>query len=165
MTKPVSRRMAVDCLLERIIQQFGKPLHCLCGEPMRPDHRFHYAHFFPPPGWNKAPTRTQAVNGILRHVLDQFGTPLLCPECKEPLLPGEVINFDHVHQVATGGGHHYSRLRPIHYDPCHKKKNRQDSRARKKIRHIRGEVKGRPQRPWTKGRKLQGRGFQKKAKS
>jgi len=68
-----------------------------------------------------------AVDCLLERVLMQFGVTLICPECKEPLLPGQNIHFDHIHADVLGGEHHYSNLRPIHYDPCHKKKAKQMS--------------------------------------
>lgn len=115
MTKPVSRRMAVDCLLDRIIRQFG--------------------------------------------------SPLLCPVDGEPLLPGQVIQFDHVHAHALGGGHTYLDIRPIHYDPCHKKKTKADVQALAKVDRITGVTKGRPKTKWATGQKIPPRPFQKRIKT
>lgn len=47
MTKPVTRKMAVDCLLHRIIMQFGKPLVAVStGEELLPgmDIQFDHIH-------------------------------------------------------------------------------------------------------------------------
>lgn len=110
-----------------------------------------------------------AVNCLLQRIGTDLGAVdgvfrLICQECKEPLLPGQAIQFDHIHQHATGGAHTYQALRPIHYDPCHKAKNKRDARARRKIRDLTGQNKPKPKRSWPEGRKLQGKGFQKKRK-
>lgn len=84
MTKPISRRMAVDCLLARFM-----PLGALA-----------------------------------------------CPICGEPLKPGQVIQFDHVHADIHGGPHEYENLRPVHYDPCHKRKTAQDIKDDAKVKRL-----------------------------
>lgn len=118
MTKPVTRRMAVDCLLDRIIQQFG--------------------------------------------------APLLSPADGEPLLPGQRIQFDHIHADVHGGPHEYQNLRPIHVG-AHQKKTKRDVAAKAKGDRILGLTKTRPSRPipsrpFAKGqRKLQSRPFQRAA--
>lgn len=86
MTKPISRKMVVDCLLDRI-QRSGHMLICECGEP---------------------------------------------------LLPGQQIQFDHIHGDGMGGPHEYQNLRPIHYDPCHKRKTKRDVAALAKVDRITG---------------------------
>ena len=92
MTKPVSRKMAVDCLL----------------------------YWF----------------GVM-HVT------ILCPECGEPILPEQNIQFDHRHAIVHNGPHEYQNLRPIHYDPCHKAKTKRDNQANAKVKRIRDETKRR----------------------
>lgn len=125
MTKPVSRRMAVDCLLYWI------------GQP-------------------------EAILHILPASGDGTCIRLLCPECREPILPGQVIQFDHRHADVHGGPHNYKAIRPVHYDPCHKKKTARDIAANAKVKRLRGETKGRPKKKWAKGRKLQSKPFPKK---
>lgn len=97
MTKPVTRKMAVDCLLDRILTD----------------------------------TRTAMGDGVDR-------VHLLCRVCGEPLLPGQAIQFDHIHADALGGPHEYKNIRPIHYDPCHKAKSKRDVGALAKIDRITG---------------------------
>jgi 5-methylcytosine-specific restriction endonuclease McrA len=104
MTKPVTRKLAVDCLLDRVIRQFGKPL--------------------------------------------------LSPVDGQPLLPGEAIQFDHIHADVHGGAHEYQNLRPIHI-PAHKKKTKADIQAKAKVDRILGITCNGP----TK--KIQSRGFDK----
>lgn len=82
MTKPVTRKIAVDCLLHRISE----------------------------------PGATTVIDGVLL---------FKCTECGKPILPGQAIQFDAVHAHALGGEHAYKDLRPIHYHPCHKKKQRE----------------------------------------
>jgi len=86
MTKPISRKLAVDCLLDRVMRQFGEPLRCSVDN--------------------------------------------------EPLLPGQAIQFDHIHSDIFGGAHEYQNLRPIHYDPCHKGKTRRDAKDNAKLKRI-----------------------------
>lgn len=107
MTKPVTRKMAVDCLLWRLQQP---------GCTMR---------------WRQA----DQVDHI---------TVLLCPECGKPLLPGQAVQFDHIHSDAMGGPHEYQNLRPIHYDPCHKAKSKRDVAALAKVDRITGKTKNGP---------------------
>lgn len=120
MTKPISRKMAVDCLLFRI-PTGARPYYAGDPQPF-----------------------------------------LICSICGEPLLPGQQIQFDHIHGHAMGGPHEYQNLRPIHYDPCHKAKSKRDVAALAKVDRITGVTKGRPKTKWLSGRKLQGRGFPKK---
>lgn len=121
MTKPVSRKLAVDCLLDRISRQFGEPL--------------------------------------------------CCTVCREPILPGQAIQFDHIHADTFGGAHEYQNLRPIHYDPCHKKKTRQDQQDNAKIDRITGVTgngprKKIPTRPFSEGhRPMQSKPFEKRRAS
>lgn len=82
---------------------------------------------------------------------------LLCPICGEPLEPGQAIQFDHHHADGMGGPHEYQNLRPIHYDPCHKKKSKKDAAALAKVARITGKTKTKPKRripspkkPWPK---------------
>lgn len=112
MTKPVTRKMAVDCLLDRVGRTHG----------------------------------TIEFDGILR---------LRCVECGDPLLPGQNIHFDHIHGDAMGGPHEYQNLRPIHYDPCHKKKTKCDVQSLAKVDRIlgltcNGPKKKIPSRPFQK---------------
>lgn len=121
MTKPVTRKMAVDCLLERVATDLGM------------------------------------VDGVFR---------LFCGECGEPFFPGQAIQFDHVHADGLGGPHVYQNLRPIHYDPCHKKKNKRDVAALAKIDRITGVTGNRRRKPPMKSRGFgkQKRPFQQRAK-
>lgn len=105
MTKPISRKMVVDCLLDTVIGWYGQ---------------------------------------------------LPCRICTHPLLPGQDIQFDHIHADVFGGPHEYQNLRPVHAE-CHKKKTARDVKANAKIKRIRGETKTRPKRkmpkqvnPWRK---------------
>ncbi len=113
MTKPVTRRMAVDCLLHRFNEECFAALHC-------------------------------AV-------------------CRDPIVPGEAIQFDHIHSDVMGGPHEYQNLRPIHRE-CHKPKTKRDTQAHYKVKRIRGETKQKPKRKWPT-RKLRTRSrFQRRGK-
>lgn len=80
---------------------------------------------------------------------------IACPECHEPVLPGQRIEWDHRHCVALDGPHEYQNLRPVHYDPCHKKKTARDIKALAKTKRLRGETKTGPKA------KIANRGFDK----
>lgn len=112
----------------------------------------------------KPVTRKMAVDCLLDRTERQFGSPLLCPACNEPLLPGQAIQFDHIHSDVLGGAHEYQNLRPIHYDPCHKKKTGRDVAAKAKIDRITGKTKTGPKakianRPMGKRPAGSGNGF------
>src|ERR1700761_7182098 len=89
-------------------------------------------------------------------------SPLLCSICREPLLAGQNIQFDHIHAVVHGGPHEYKNLRPIHYDPCHKNKTAKDVAANAKVKRILGDKP--PKRPMkSSGKKIPSRPFPKRA--
>lgn len=67
---------------------------------------------------------------------------------------GRPVNFDHVHQLATGGTDTNDNVRPIS-EAGHKPKTKADNQTRAKIRRITGQNK-----PKVKA-KIQGRGFDK----
>lgn len=111
----------------------------------------------------KPVTRKMAVDCLLDRVIRQFGSPLLCSVDGEPLMPGQSIQFDHLHADGLGGAHEYQNLRPIHYDPCHKRKTKRDVKDMAKIDRIPGVTKGRPPTIWPQGKKIQSRPFSKRA--
>ncbi len=94
----------------------------------------------------KPVTRAMAVNCLLDRIWSQFEAPLLCSVCGCPLLPEEKIQFDHIHADVHGGPHAWENLRPIHYDPCHKKKTKADTQAKAKGDRILGLTCTRPSR-------------------
>lgn len=110
MTKPVTRKLAVDCLLDRFLPLGALP----------------------------------------------------CAICGEPLKPGQDIQFDHVHADVHGGPHEYQNLRPVHYDPCHKRKTAQDIKDNAKVKRLRNPKPSR--RPMQlSGRKIPSRPSSKRA--
>lgn len=118
MTKPVTRKMAVDCLLYRFATQ-TKEIRFCAGDP-------------------------------------GMGVVMDCPICKEPILPGQSLEFDHIHADVHGGSHEYQNLRPLHKD-CHKIKSKRDVAANAKVKRLRGETKGRPKRKWAKQKMKSGK--------
>lgn len=107
MKRPITPRMRVDCLLDRIIRQFGTPL------------------------------------------LDAFG---------EPLLPGNKIDFDHIHDEAEKGPHIYQNLRPLNHKP-HIERTKKQTKQRKHIDRL--AKGGRKHKRKHKGRKMQSKPFRK----
>lgn len=60
-----------------------------------------------------------------------------CAVCGERLVPGN-IQYDHIHQLGTGGGNEIGNYRALCADPCHKAKSASDSAVRGKIRRSAG---------------------------
>ncbi len=102
-------------------------------------------------------SRKMAVDCLLHRVIVQHGLPLFCDICHEPLVPGQQIQFDHIHSDVMGGKHEYQNLRPVHYDPCHKKKSARDVAAKAKLDRITHKTKTGPKAKIRSGRKLQSR--------
>jgi 5-methylcytosine-specific restriction endonuclease McrA len=119
MTKPISRRMAVDCILHRFMT---------CSLLVRSGQ------------------------------LPNSGITLHCSICDEPFLPGQDIEFDHIHADVHGGAHDYKNLRPLHAE-CHKKKTALDIKANAKIKRITGKTKARRGRKMGKRPPGTGNGF------
>lgn len=113
----------------------------------------------------------------------------VCPDCGERLGALADCEFDHLYQLAMGGEDTLDNLRAKHID-CHAKKTARDAAARGKVRRITGKNKAgkkadrfkplptgedvfeadghdmsRKGSTWPKGRKLQSRGFGKRAKA
>lgn len=63
-----------------------------------------------PPGWATT----------IRHVMSDHGG--ICHVCGK----GGADRIDHVIPVAEGGSHNLANLRPIHQEPCHREKTRQE---------------------------------------
>jgi hypothetical protein len=110
----------------------------------------------------KPVTRKMAVDCLLWVASFFHGHSFHCRECGKPLLPGQDIQFDHLHADVHGGPHEYENLRPIHYDPCHKRKTARDVAANAKVKRI---IADKPsKRPMQKtGRKLPTRPWPKRA--
>jgi HNH endonuclease len=116
----------------------------------------------------KAITVRLAVDALLHRAKIQ-AQAILCDECAEELLPGQKIQMDHIFEHADGGPHEYTNLRPIHYDPCHKKKSAKSEKQRHHIDRIvskrEGTAKPKRKKAWAKGRKMVSRPFQKMVKA
>ena len=108
----------------------------------------------------KPVTRKMVVDWFLWS-LKQRGIVVPCGICKEPLEPGDDIQWDHIHATVFWGPHEYQNIRPVHYDPCHKRKTKADVQANAKIDRITGKTKGRPKKSWPK-RPMQSHPFQKR---
>lgn len=76
-----------------------------------------------------------------------------CAICGETFVDGDVIEWDHIHQIAMGGADDIDNLRPVHRSPCHIGKSKGDAAARGKTRRLSGET------PKRRGPKIKTRGF------
>lgn len=88
-------------------------------------------------GW-VAKTHDQAIpESVKRHILErQTNTDgmIICPDCGNPIRPGQAKAFDHHKPLADGGGHSEANLRAIHEKPCHAIKTVVEAKARTKAR-------------------------------
>lgn len=58
-----------------------------------------------------------------------------CPECDEPIMLGQQIEWDHRHALIHGGEHDYSNIAPLHAT-CHTQKTIRDVKANAKVKRI-----------------------------
>jgi len=128
MTKPVTRKMAVDCLLYMASQghmESHTDYEIGGGGPFRSYYYFK------------------------------------CYICKKPITLGQVMQFDHIHADVHDGPHEFKNLRPVHYDPCHKKKTAKDIAANAKVKRLQNpKPSSRPMR--SVDRPIPSRPFQKR---
>lgn len=109
----------------------------------------------------------------------------VCPDCGGKIGSLKDCEFDHEHSLALGGADELDNLFAKHVD-CHKAKTKRDAKARAKVRHITGPKAARFSGPprgedigveadadhagvgrkksWP-ARKMQSRGFEKRARS
>lgn len=88
----------------------------------------------------------------------------VCAGCDEPLLPGWEV--DHIKELADGGAHEPSNWQPLcgrNQNGCHQGKTSAFNRGKAKPNRIaKREAEGPKAYSFTPGRKLQGRGFDKR---
>ena len=70
---------------------------------------------------------------ILERQMDDAGL-IICPDCGQPIRPGQKKAFDHQVPLIEGGVHGEANLRAIHEKPCHQIKTAGEARARTKAR-------------------------------
>jgi hypothetical protein len=80
---------------------------------------------------------------------------IICGICGGDIHPGQEVEWDHVHSLVMGGSHVFTNLRPVHADPCHKRKSALDVKANAKVKRLRGLTCNGPKK------KIQSRGFDK----
>jgi 5-methylcytosine-specific restriction endonuclease McrA len=59
---------------------------------------------------------------------------IICPDCANPIRPGQKKAFDHRIPLIDGGTHSQANLRCIHENPCHAIKTVQENKDRTKAR-------------------------------
>lgn len=59
---------------------------------------------------------------------------IICPDCGNPIRPGQRKAFDHAVPLIDGGEHSEENLRAIHENPCHAIKTKAEAKARTKAR-------------------------------
>lgn len=86
-----------------------------------------------------------------------YGGAVQCDVCFTRIIPGDRIEWDHVHPLCADGPHIYANIRPLHYD-CHKEKTKRDVALNAKAKRIASGGRKR------KGPPMKSRPFQKKPK-
>lgn len=80
----------------------------------------------------------QAIpESVKRHILERQTNAdgqIICPDCGNPIRPGQAKAFDHEIPLADGGRHSEDNLRAIHEKPCHAIKTVLEAKARTKER-------------------------------
>lgn len=80
----------------------------------------------------------QAIpESVQRHILEgqkNAAGIIICPDCGQPIRPGQAKAFDHEIPLADGGIHGEANLRAIHVKPCHSNKTAAEAIARTKER-------------------------------
>lgn len=74
---------------------------------------------------------------VQRHILERQMNAdglIICPDCGNPIRPGQKKAFDHFKPLADGGQHSEANLRAIHEKPCHAIKTVVEAKARTKAR-------------------------------
>lgn len=88
-------------------------------------------------GW-VAKNDDQAIpESVQRHILERQMNAdglIVCPDCGNPIRPGQKKAFDHDKPLADGGTHSEANLRAIHERPCHAIKTAAEAKARTKAR-------------------------------
>lgn len=70
---------------------------------------------------------------ILENQMNADGM-VICPDCGNPIRPGQKKAFDHRIPLIDGGKHCQANLRAIHENPCHAIKTTAEAKARTKAR-------------------------------
>lgn len=94
--------------------------------------------------------RRTITKAMRRAVIESFHGR--CARCCKSFEPGERVDIDHHHQLATGGADEFLNWRPLH-PWCHAIKTREDAKVRGKIRRLNGTT------PKRRGKPIRSRGF------
>lgn len=67
-------------------------------------------------------TKRKAITDKMKwQSLLYWSTDAYCPECSEPILATDNIEWDHRHPIALGGTHTFDNIRAVHRE-CHRLK-------------------------------------------
>lgn len=66
---------------------------------------------------------------ILERQRNSVGIPV-CPDCGQPIRPGQGVEYDHAIPLIDGGKHDELNLRAIHRKPCHAAKTSREATER-----------------------------------
>lgn len=88
-------------------------------------------------GWVAKHDDQAIPESVQRQILeDQMNADglIICPDCTNPIRPGQKKAFDHRIPLIDGGTHSQANLRCIHENPCHAIKTVVEAKARTKAR-------------------------------
>jgi 5-methylcytosine-specific restriction endonuclease McrA len=88
-------------------------------------------------GWVAKHDDQAIPESVQRHILERQMNAdglIICPDCGNPIRPGQKKAFDHQKPLADGGEHSEANLRAIHERPCHAIKTVVEAKARTKAR-------------------------------
>lgn len=88
-------------------------------------------------GWVAKHDDQAIPESVQRHILERqmnVDGLIICPDCGNPIRPGQAKAFDHEIPLIDGGEHSEENLRAIHEKPCHAIKTAKEAKARTKAR-------------------------------
>ncbi len=101
-------------------------------------------------------TKRKAITLAMKIDTLLWRSTILCGVCRNILVPGDNVEFDHIHALVHGGEHNWGNLRPLHAE-CHKRKSARDVAAKAKGDRLLGLTCNKPKK------KIPSRPFPKRA--
>lgn len=81
-------------------------------------------------------TKREPITWQMKQDALLFRYAIKCGICGCDIHPGQEIEWDHIHALCHDGPHVFTNLRPVHADPCHKRKTKADVQAKAKVARI-----------------------------
>ncbi len=99
-------------------------------------------------------TKRQAITPAMKIDCLLHTYNIICRICGAELLPGDRLEWDHIHAISMDGPHDFRNLRPTHA-ACNRAKGIKEHRASAKVDRLLGLTCNKPKkkipsRPWAK---------------